>query len=92
MIRLTAIKRRCKWVVLFVLIVGARLHAQSARGELRIEVHDPEGAALASTADLVSDGNQFRRDFQIDRDGQSVVQNLPFGVYRLSVMAEGFAL
>lgn len=90
--RLTAMKRRCQWAVLFVLIVGVRLHAQSARGELRIEVHDPQGTALASTAELVSDGNQFRRDFQIDRDGRCVVQNLPFGVYRLSVKAEGFTL
>jgi hypothetical protein len=92
-IRLTAMKRRCKWVVLFVFLVGAqRVHAQGPRGELRIEVHDPQGAAVASIAELVSDGNQFRQDFQIDRNGRCVVHNLPFSVYRLSVNAEGFAL
>jgi outer membrane cobalamin receptor len=89
--RLTRSKRWCERVVVFVLIIGAtRIHAQSARGELRIEVHDSQGAALASAAELVSDGNQFRRDFQID--GRYVAQDLPFGIYRLSVEAKGFAL
>lgn len=91
--RLAATKCWCEWVVLLVLLVGAqRVHAQSARGELRIEVRDPQGAALASTVELVSEGNQFYRDFQTDHDGRHVAQNLPFGIYRLSLKAEGFAL
>jgi len=86
-------RRRCRWIVLVVLLAGAQgVHAQRARGELRIEVHDPQGATLASTAELVSDGNHFQRNFQIARDGRYVAQDLPFGVYRLSVKAEGFAL
>jgi outer membrane cobalamin receptor len=86
-------KRWCERVVLFVIIVGGQhVHAQGARGELRIEVHDPRGVALASIAELVSDGNQFRRNFQTDHDGRYVAQNLPFGVYRLTVKAQGFAL
>ncbi len=90
--RLTPMKRWCEWVVLFVLLVGAqRGHAQSVRGELRIEVHDPQGATLPTTAELVSDGNQFRRNFHIAQDGRYIAQDLPFGVYRLSLEAEGFA-
>ncbi len=85
-------KRWCEWVVLFVLLVGAqRGHAQSVRGELRIEVHDPQGATLPTTAELVSDGNQFRRTFHIARDGRYIAQDLPFGIYRLNLKAEGFA-
>src|SRR5215469_807883 len=85
-------KRWCEWVVLFVLLLGGqRAHAQGARGELRIEVHDPQGAALPATAELVSDGNQFRTNFQIAQDGRYVAQDLAFGVYRLSLDAEGFA-
>ena len=76
--------------VLFTTAIS--MSAQRTRGELRIEVHDPQGAALAFTAELVSDGNQFRRNFQTDRDGRYVAENLPFGIYRLSVKAEGFAL
>ena len=84
--------RWCEWSVLFLVIVGSQhVHAQGARGELRIEVHDPRGAALASIAELVSNGNQFRRNFQTDHDGRYVAQNLPFGIYRLRVKAEGFA-
>src|SRR5215469_13133275 len=85
--------RSSEWVVLFVLLlVASRVHAQRARGELRIEVHDPQGAALASTGELVSDGNQFRRNFHTGHDGRYVAENLALGVYRLSVKAEGFAL
>jgi outer membrane cobalamin receptor len=85
-------KARCGVIFLIgLLAVTMRVQGQRARGELRIEVRDPQGAALASTAELVSDGNQFRRNFQIAQDGRYVTQDLPFGVYRLSVKAEGFA-
>src|SRR5215467_4576749 len=83
----------CEWVVLFVLLLCAQpVHAQRARGELRIEVRDPQGATLACTGELLSDGNQFRRNFQTGSDGRYVAENLALGVYRLSVRAEGFAL
>ena len=65
--------------------------AQRARGELRIEVHDPRGAAIAPSGELVSEANQFRRTFVTATDGHYVAQDLPFGVYRLSLRAEGFA-
>jgi hypothetical protein len=65
------------------------VHAQRVRGELRIEVRDQQGAALAPNAALISDGNQLRRTFQVDADGDYVAQDLPFGVYRLSLSAEG---
>src|SRR5689334_6777235 len=85
-------KRRCNWIVLFILLTGAqRVHAQRARGELLIEVYDPRGAALSAAAELVSDANQFRRNFQTSQDGRYVVQDLPFGIYRLSLNAKGFA-
>lgn len=61
------------------------------RGELRIEVRDQQGVVLAPKAQLISDGNQLRRTFQVRSDGGYVAQDLPFGVYRLSLDAEGFA-
>ena len=86
-------KCRYQGIALAILLaVGMSAHGQGGRGELRLEVHDPKGAALPSNAELVSDGNQFHRNFQTDRDGRYVAQNLAFGVYRLSVKAEGFAL
>ena len=82
--------RRFALLVLFQL--GARItNAQHSRGELRIEARDPQGAPLAPAAELVSEANQFRRTFQVGADGRYAVQDLPFGVYRLSLNTEGFA-
>jgi TonB-dependent receptor-like protein len=46
---------------------------------------------VAATAELVSEANQVRRTFQIAADGRSTMQDLPFGVYRLTLSAENFA-
>jgi len=67
-------------------------YAQRARGELRIEVRDEQGAGLACTGELVNEGNHVRRTFQMNVEGDYTSQDLPFGVYRLSVKARGFAL
>jgi len=61
------------------------------RGELRVEVRDSQGTAVAASAELVSEANQVRRTIQIAPDGRATVQDLPFGIYRLSLTAENFA-
>src|SRR5437773_9949422 len=48
-------------VLALVLLVGRTTNAQRARGELRIEVRDAQGAVVATEADMVSGANQFRR-------------------------------
>jgi len=78
-------------VLALVLFGGTVTNGQRARGELRIEVRDPQGAFVSTEAELVSDANQFRRTFQVGADGRSIVQDLAFGVYRLSVSTQGFA-
>jgi hypothetical protein len=65
--------------------------AQRDRGELQIEVRDPQGAALSASGDLVSQGNQFHLSFETGEDGRYAVQDLAFGVYRVSVSRSGFA-
>lgn len=64
--------------------------AQRGRGELQIEVRDPQGAALSASGELVSQGNQFRLNFEIGDDGRYDAQDLAFGVYRVSVSRSGF--
>jgi hypothetical protein len=64
--------------------------AQQDRGELRIDVRDPQGATLAAAGELVSVGNQFRLNFQVGEDGRYVAQDLAFGVYRVSLARGGF--
>jgi hypothetical protein len=66
-------------------------HAQRARGELHIAARDPQGAALVSTGELVSEVNQFHRVFVVGSDGRYVVQDLAFGRYKLVLHAKGFA-
>lgn len=67
------------------------LRAQRVRGELRIEVHDSAGATIAADAELLSEANQLHRTFKIAQDGRYTAQDLPFGIYRLNINAEGFA-
>src|SRR6059058_5195338 len=76
-------------VLLFLSAVGTR--AQRVRGELRLEVHDPHGTAVSPAGELVSETNGFRRTFVAGPEGRYIAQDLPFGVYRLSLQAEGFA-
>jgi len=73
----------------FLCAMNAR--AQRVRGELRLDVHDPQGTALSPAGELVSEANGFRRTFVAGPEGRYVAQDLPFGVYRLSLQAEGFA-
>jgi hypothetical protein len=70
---------------------ASSLRAQRVRGELRIEVHDSAGATVPADAELLSEANQLHRTFKIAQDGRYTAQNLPFGVYRLNINAEGFA-
>src|SRR5580700_6132245 len=78
-------------ILALLFLCGLSTAAQRARGELHIEVHDAQGAAVAPAGELVSEANQFRRAFVTATDGRYIAQDLPFGVYRLSLHAEGFA-
>ena len=56
-----------------------------------MEVRDAQGAAVSAHGELVSRSNQFSRSFEVGADGRYAAQDLAFGVYRLSLQAEGFA-
>ena len=73
------------------LLAAAPARAQRLRGELHLEVRDPKGASVSARGELLSEGNGYQRNFQIPTDGHFVLQDLPFGVYRLNLTAEGFA-
>src|SRR5882724_12392698 len=83
--------RRAALSLLFLLVANATpANAQRERGELQIEVHDPQGQSAAAAAELVSESNQVKKNFAIAADGKYLVPELPFGVYRLTVTAQGF--
>jgi len=85
--------KKMRVIATFALFFSCALNAraQRVRGELRLEVHDPHGTALSPSGELVSEANGFRRTFVAGSEGRYVAQDLPFGVYRLSLHAEGFA-
>ena len=90
---MTLAERTWQFVVLlaifFLGVTGAQ--SQRARGELHFQVRDPQGAGLAATIELVSQANHVHRTFAAESDGHCVVQDLPFGMYSISVNASGFA-
>lgn len=81
------------WLLTPLLCLSAAIPApaQRLRGELHLDVRDPKGATVPAHGELLSEGNGFQRTFEISNDGHYVLQDLPFGVYRLTVVAEGFA-
>ncbi len=74
-----------------LLLIPRTSSAQRERGELRVEVRDSQGAAVAGAGELVSELNQVQRKFKVGPDGRSFVQELPFGQYHLRFEAQGFA-
>jgi len=80
------------WLAGFLLTLSPRqAMAQRLRGEVRLEVRDAAGAGVAAHGEIMSEGNGFRRKFQVAADGHYLLQDLPFGLYRLNLDAEGFA-
>jgi predicted hotdog family 3-hydroxylacyl-ACP dehydratase len=74
-----------------LMVLAAPAIAQRGRGEIQIEVRDPQGQSAAAVGELVSESNQVRKDFAIPADGKYLAAELAFGVYRLTVTAQGFA-
>ena len=53
-------------------------------------MHDPVGGALVAAVDLASEINQLHRKASTDAGGQYNPQDLPFGLYHVSVSHPGF--
>jgi len=80
------------WCALLAwLAVSPFAHAQRPAGEVRIEVKDPSGAAVAASGKLQSFATGAVQGFKTDAQGSYAFVNLPYGRYRLEVTASGFA-
>ena len=55
-----------------------------------MEVHDDTAGALVAAVDLTSEINQLHRQASTDVNGRYAAQDLPFGLYRVSVSDPGF--
>ena len=65
-------------------------HAQSPRGEIRIQVKDPSGAPMEASGRLENLAGRVARDFRTDAQGMVTLGDLPFGRYRLQISKSGF--
>jgi outer membrane cobalamin receptor len=78
-------------IILFFLLSVAAM-GQSNTGELRLKLSDPSGLGIRANVTVVSEANQFHGTYLSDDAGNVTVKRLPFGVYRIEIQHEGFAL
>lgn len=64
--------------------------AQVGSGMLQIHVTDPQGRSAAGTAVLASEASGYDKSFRTNKAGEIDVEQLPYGVYRLTVASPGF--
>jgi hypothetical protein len=75
-----------------ILLLPLPLLAQSNTGELHLKVTDPNGLALRTSVELVSQGNEYRHTFTTDDQGNLDAKRLPFGIYQVQIQLQGFAV
>src|SRR2546425_1810010 len=73
--------------VFFLCALNAR--AQRVRGELRLEVHDPHGAAVSPAGELISEANGIRRTFVAGAGGGPAPREVSSVRFFLCVCADG---
>ena len=76
---------------LFAILLVSILYGQPPQGEIRLQVKDPSGAPMQVSGRLESTTGGAARDFQTDAQGNVVLGNLPFGLYRLKISKSGFS-
>ena len=77
--------------VIVLLLCALPVMAQSRMGELRLKVADSSGLGVKSSVMLVSEANHFQQELVTDDAGVLLAKYLPFGMYHVRVMREGFA-
>ena len=76
-------------VLLLLSVVSAM--GQSNTGELRLRIIDPSGLGVRASAEIVSQANQFRETYASDDAGNIRAKRLPFGIYKIEILGNGFA-
>ncbi len=79
---------RLAWLAVFIAITAL---GQSDRGELRLIVTDPSGAAVRTTVQVSSAHNGYVQSLSTDDAGVLDVRHLAFGMYAVQMSPSGFA-
>jgi len=67
------------------------LLGQNPHGEIRLQVQDASGAPMEASGRLENRSRGTARSFHTNSQGAAVLENLPFGQYRLILSKPGFA-
>ena len=78
-------------LVACALLWSLPLRGQSATGELRLTITDPQGLAVKTTVELISEAIQYHQALPTDEAGHLEVLRLPYGIYEIHIQQEGFA-
>ena len=90
-IRFSLITTVRRFLHLGIILIALPLLGQSNSGELRLKVVDPSGLGVKVVVELISEANQQQLTLTTDDDGMLRAKRLPFGVYRVHVVPDGFA-
>src|SRR5262249_1180175 len=82
--------RTCIFALLASIIASSFAFAQRLSGELHLQVVDPTGAGIHSTATIVGQATGVDRTFETDEMGKFTIRGLPLGKYELSIGSQGF--
>lgn len=77
-------------LLLVLALVPRDAGAQRTAGQVHVEAVDAGGAPVEAQGTIESAGTQVRRAFTLDATGSHIAVDLPFGVYRVEVVAPGF--
>ena len=78
-------------MTLVLTLLALAQFASASTGDLRVAVTDAAGLPVRASIQVVSESTQIRETAETGDDGRIVVRRLPFGTYRVSVSAAGFA-
>ena len=73
-----------------VFLLRAVVAGQADIGELHLTVTDGAGFPVLASGTLASEAPQVRRTFTTDAEGRFTLGRVPFGVYLLTVEADGY--
>ncbi len=72
------------------LLTASALFAQLQSGEIRLRISDASNLPVPAAVSLASEASRTHRDAKSSDNGECTFQHLPFGIYQVSVAAEGF--